>query len=103
MIMIGKKRTERTDDLVDVVSEAISNGAGRHSALIYGGVALGLLAGAAISAYWWKQHTRALNLLHATPLERAEELIASCEKKIEDIEHAIDELKVVSASAESQA
>jgi hypothetical protein len=97
-----RKRFE-TDNLAEAVSEAISSGAGRHSALIYGGVALGLLAGAAISAYWWKQHTRALNLLQATPLERAEELITSCEKKIEDIERAIEELKVVSSPAESRA
>lgn len=64
-----------------------------RDALLYGGVALGLVAGAAISAYLWKQRAHALNLLQATPFERAEELIASCEHKIEDIERAIDELK----------
>lgn len=101
--MIGRKRSERAEELASVVSEAMSGGANRHGILIYGGVALGLLAGAAISAYWWKQHTRALNLLQTTPLERAEELIASCEKKIADIEHAIDELKVVSSPAEGRA
>jgi hypothetical protein len=66
---------------------------GRGHTLLYSGVALGLVAGAAISAYLWKQRTHALNLLHATPLERAEELIASCEHKIEDIERALDDLK----------
>ena len=70
-----------------------NDGAGERSNLIYGGVALGLLAGAAISAYWWKQRARASNLLNATPFERAEELITSCEHRIEDIERAIEELK----------
>jgi hypothetical protein len=71
----------------------------RGSTLLYSGVALGLLAGAALSAYWWKQRTRALDLLHASPLERAEELISSCENKIEDIERAIEELKTASRSS----
>lgn len=64
-----------------------------HGALLYGAVALGLVTGAAVSAYLWKQRARALNLLQTTPFERAEELLASCEHKIEDIERAIDELK----------
>jgi hypothetical protein len=66
---------------------------GRGQTLLYSGVALGLIAGAAISAYLWKQRAHALNLLHTTPLERAEELIASCEHKIEDIERALEDLK----------
>ena len=61
--------------------------------MLYGSVALGVLVGVAISAYWWKQHMRALNLLQTSPFDRVEELIASCEKKIEDIERAIEELK----------
>ena len=66
---------------------------GRGHTLLYSGVALGLVAGAAISAYLWKQRAHALNLLNATPLERAEELIASCEHKIEDIERALEDIK----------
>lgn len=65
-------------------------------ALLYGGVTLGLLASAALSVYLWKQRERALNLLQTTPFERAEELISSCEHKIEDIERAIEELKQAS-------
>jgi hypothetical protein len=61
--------------------------------LLYGGVALGLLAGAALSTYLWRQRVRALNLLHASPLERAEQIIASCENRLESIEHAIDDLR----------
>jgi len=65
----------------------------RGDALLYSGVALGILAGAAISTYIWRQRARALNLLNATPFERAEQLISSCESKIEDIERAIEDLK----------
>ena len=65
----------------------------RNGTLLYGSVALGVLAGVAISAYWWRRHTHALNLLQASPFDRVEELITSCEKKIEDIERAIEELK----------
>lgn len=64
----------------------------RLSALIYGGVALGVLAGAALSTYLWRQRTRAQILLNLSPLERAEQLIASCESKLESIENAFAEL-----------
>ncbi|HVF11100.1 MAG TPA: hypothetical protein VNA16_09875 [Abditibacteriaceae bacterium] len=62
-------------------------------ALIYGGVALGVLAGAALSTYLWRQRMRALNLLHTSPLERAEQLITSCESKLEAIERSVQDLK----------
>lgn len=64
-----------------------------NETLLYGGVALGVLVGAAISTYLWRQRVRALNLLHQSPLERAEQLIASCESKLESIETAVAELK----------
>ncbi len=64
----------------------------RHN-LIYGAVAVGVVVGAAASAYWWRGRARALNLLETTPYERVEELITSCENKIEDIERTIEELK----------
>lgn len=60
--------------------------------LVFGAVILGVLAGVAASAYWWKNRVRA-EILQATPLERVEELIASCESKIEDIERTIENLK----------
>lgn len=65
----------------------------RGARLLYGGVALGLLAGAAISTYLWRQRVRALDLLNLSPLEKAEQLIASCEGKLESIERAVAELK----------
>jgi hypothetical protein len=65
----------------------------RNQALLYSGIALGVCVGAAISTYLWIQRSRALHLMDATPFERAEQLINSCESKIEDIERSIEELK----------
>ena len=62
--------------------------------LLYGGVALGVVAGAAISTYLWRQRVRALNLLQTSPLERAEQIISNCEDKLASIERAIDDLKI---------
>lgn len=76
-------------------SNEYSNRAMKHDAprtLVISAVALGVLAGAVASAYWWKNRVRE-EILQATPLERVEELIASCESKIEDIERTIENLK----------
>lgn len=60
---------------------------------MYGGIALGVMAGAAISTYLYRQRTRAMELLNVSPLERAEQIIASCENKLDSIEQAVSELK----------
>jgi len=65
----------------------------RSEALIYGGVALGLFAGAAISTYVWRQRVKAAALLNLSPLERAEQLIAACEQKLDSIEQSVRELQ----------
>ncbi len=65
----------------------------RSDALIYGGVALGVLAGAAISTWIWRQRNRAEQFLSQSPLERAEQLIASCESKLDTLEKAIGDLQ----------
>lgn len=65
----------------------------RPAALVYGGVALGLLAGAAIATWVWRQRVFASDLLNVSPLERAEQLIASCESKLESIETSFADLK----------
>lgn len=62
-------------------------------AILYGGIALGVVAGAAITTYLWRQRTRALEMLNVSPLERAEQIIASCEDKLESIERAVSDLK----------
>ena len=51
--------------------------------LVYG-VALGVLAGAAVSTYVWRARVRAA--LQASPDKRADKIIESCEKKLERIE-----------------
>ena len=71
----------------------INEASGRGGSLLYGGVALGVIAGAAISTYLWRQRVRALDLLNVSPLERAEQLISSCEGKLDSIERAVAELK----------
>lgn len=57
--------------------------------LIYGGVALGVLAGAAVSTYVWRSRVR--EALNASPGERADKIIESCEKKLERIEQLMQE------------
>ena len=57
--------------------------------LIYGGVALGVLAGAAVSTYVWRARVR--EALNASPGERADKIIESCEKKLERIEQLMRE------------
>ena len=57
--------------------------------LIYGGVALGVLAGAAVSTYMWRARVR--EALNASPDERAEKIIESCERKLERIEKLMQE------------
>lgn len=68
-------------------------GSGDGSALLYGGIAVGVLVGAALSTYLWRRRVRALNLLNQSPLERAEQLIANCERKLESIEKKVENLK----------
>lgn len=58
-------------------------------ALLYSGVALGVLAGAAISTYMWRSRVRAA--LDASPGERADKIIESCERKLERIEQLMRE------------
>lgn len=64
-------------------------GPGRHD-LIYGGVAVGILAGAAISTWVWRRRVKAA--LDASPLQRADQMIDACEKKLEHIEKLMREL-----------
>lgn len=58
--------------------------------ILYGGIALGVVVGVAVSTYLWRRRSQALNL---SPLEKAEQIIASCEKKLDSIERAVTDLK----------
>lgn len=62
-----------------------------HAVLLYGGIALGVLAGAALSTYIWRQRVQA-GLEH-TPLERADQLIEACESKLDRIEKLMSDLE----------
>ncbi len=64
----------------------------RHETLLYSGMALGVLAGAAISTYIWRQRVKAEAILNLTPLERAEKLIEACEAKLDSIEKSVREI-----------
>jgi len=63
----------------------------RNDALIYGGVALGVLAGAALSTYIWRMRVKAA--LEASPLEQADKIIDACEKKLERIEKLMRDIQ----------
>lgn len=56
--------------------------------LIYG-VALGLLAGAAVSTYIWRSRVR--EALDASPNEKADKIVEACERKLERIEKLMQE------------
>ena len=56
--------------------------------LVYG-IALGLLAGAAVSTYVWRSRVR--EALEASPDERADKIVEACEKKLERIEKLMQE------------
>jgi hypothetical protein len=68
------------------------DGVTRNETLLYSGVALGVLVGATISTYVWRQRVRAAALLNMTPLERAERLIEACEAKLDSLEKSVREV-----------
>ena len=56
----------------------------RNDVWLYGGLALGVLAGAAVSTYVWQKRVR--EALDKSPLDKADKMIESCERKLEQIE-----------------
>jgi hypothetical protein len=64
-----------------------------NDGLLYGGIAIGLIAGVALATYLWKQRATSFSQMDISPLERAQQLIESCENKLESIEHAITDLR----------
>jgi hypothetical protein len=61
----------------------------RSETLLYSGVAFGVVIGAAVSTYVWRQRVKAQAMLNLTPLERAEKLIEACEAKLDSIEKTV--------------
>ena len=75
----------------------------RHErTLWYSGIGVGLLAGAALSTFLWRRHLRAVDL-EESPLQRAEDLIANCEKKLEAIEQSVAEIKDIHSDIQATA
>ncbi len=68
----------------------------RSDVWLYGGLALGVLAGAAVSTYVWQQRVRAA--LEKSPLDKADKMIESCERKLEQIEKMMHDLQSKSSS-----
>lgn len=64
-----------------------------RDSFLVGGVALGIVAGATVATYLWRKKMQAIEILNVSPLERAEQLIASCEDKLDSIDRAVSELK----------
>ena len=63
----------------------------RNETLLYGGLAVGVLAGAALSTYVWRSRLRFA--LRASPVEKADKMIEACEKKLESIEAMMRDLQ----------
>lgn len=61
--------------------------------LLYGGIALGALLGATAATWLWRQRMQELEELNASPLDRAEDIIASVEDKLASIEKAVAEIQ----------
>ena len=62
-------------------------------AWLYGGIALGVVAGAVAATYFWTRRNGEFGAFQGSPVERAEQLIESCESKLDSIENAINDLK----------
>ncbi|HEX8464999.1 MAG TPA: hypothetical protein VF627_10325 [Abditibacterium sp.] len=65
----------------------------RVETLLYSGVAFGVVLGAAVSTYVWRQRVKAQAMLNLTPLERAEKLIEACEAKLDSIETTMRQIQ----------
>lgn len=68
----------------------------RSDVWLYGGVALGILAGAAVSTYVWQRRVRAA--LEKSPLDKADKMIEACERKLEHIEKMMRDLQANAGS-----
>lgn len=68
----------------------------RSDVWLYGGLALGVLAGAAVSTYVWQKRVR--EALDKSPLDKADKMIESCERKLEQIEKMMRDLQSQASS-----
>jgi len=68
----------------------------RSDVWLYGSLALGVLAGAAVSTYVWQKRVR--EALEKSPLDKADKMIESCERKLEQIEKMMRDLQSQASS-----
>jgi len=68
----------------------------RSDVWLYGSLALGVLAGAAVSTYVWQKRVR--EALNKSPLDKADKMIESCERKLEQIEKMMRDLQSQASS-----
>ena len=71
----------------------MENNHSSKDALLFGGIIAGVLIGAAASTWLWRQRVQMLEELNASPADRAEDIIASVEDKLESIERAVREIQ----------
>ena len=71
----------------------MENNHSNKDALLFGGIIAGVLLGAAASTWLWRQRVQLLEELNASPADRAEDIIASVEDKLESIERAVREIQ----------
>lgn len=60
---------------------------------LYGGILAGVLLGAAVSTWLWRQRVQMLEELNASPEDRAENIISSVEEKLASIEKAVAQIQ----------
>lgn len=62
---------------------------------------MGVLAGAALSTFLWRRRLHSVEG-GLSPLERAEALIANCERKLDTIEQSVADLKEMKSDLQTE-
>lgn len=71
----------------------MENNHSNKDTFLYGGILAGVLLGAAVSTWLWRQRVQMLEELNASPEDRAENIISSVEEKLASIEKAMAEIQ----------
>lgn len=79
--------------MIDVGKLLMENNHSSKDTLLFSGILAGVLLGAAASTWLWRQHVQMLEEINASPADRAEDIIASVEKKLASIEMAVAEIQ----------
>jgi hypothetical protein len=71
----------------------------QRSGLLWFGAAC-VVAGAAFSTFLWRRRLRAVEKA-ISPLDRAEEMIANCERKLDTIEKSVADIKEIQSDLQA--